>query len=438
MQKTIWLSLLFSTLLAEPISAQNQSQSQNLTDWLISEKAIAQRLLFANIEPQGTAPGIVIASPSRQEPNYYFHWVRDASIAMDQVVQLLNQEPNAQNRQAELNILVDFVQLSQRQQQTPNLSGAAGDLGLGEPKFNVDGSPYMQPWGRPQNDGPALRALTMIHFARFLIQQGEGAWVQQNLFGQEWPAQTVVKLDLEFVAHHWSETSFDLWEEVRGLHFFTRMVQRRALLEGALLAQDMGDSAAAQYYRTQAQNLSLEIEKHWNGQIVQATLSPQNGTMCGGKSSGLDVAVILGSILGCAEDGFFCPGDARIMQTASVLSQAFAQIYPINSQKVLPTGEPLGVAIGRYPEDCYSGRQMTGKAGPWFLATLALAELYQRASGFDASYAQAADAELRRVRLHTSAEGSLSEQFNPDNGYMQSARDLSWSYAGFLSAVQYR
>ena len=47
-----------------------------------------------------------------------------------------------------------------------NNSGEIQELktltGLGEPKINIDGSPYNEPWGRPQNDGPALRGINMI------------------------------------------------------------------------------------------------------------------------------------------------------------------------------------------------------------------------------------------------------------------------------------
>jgi glucoamylase len=35
-------------------------------------------------------------------------------------------------------------------QQTPNPNGLAGKSGLGEPKFNIDGSAFTNPWGRPQ------------------------------------------------------------------------------------------------------------------------------------------------------------------------------------------------------------------------------------------------------------------------------------------------
>ena len=50
----------------------------------------------------------------------------------------------------------------------------------------------------------------------------------------------------------------------------------------------------------------------------------------------------------------------------------------------------------------------------------------------------AGDAELRRVRFHAASDGSLTEQFDRTNGFEKSARDLTWSYASFLTALQQR
>lgn len=53
------------------------------------------------------------------------------------------------------------------------VSNPSGDLsngaGLGEPKFNVDLSAFTGAWGRPQRDGPALRAIALIDFGNWLI-----------------------------------------------------------------------------------------------------------------------------------------------------------------------------------------------------------------------------------------------------------------------------
>lgn len=47
--------------------------------------------------------------------------------------------------------LVDqFVALESKIQQTPNPSGDVNSGGLGEPKFNIDGTAFTKPWGRPQ------------------------------------------------------------------------------------------------------------------------------------------------------------------------------------------------------------------------------------------------------------------------------------------------
>lgn len=56
------------------------------------------------------------------------------------------------------------------------VSNPSGDLsdgsGLGEPKFNVDQTAFTGAWGRPQRDGPALRATAMIAYANYLIVRG--------------------------------------------------------------------------------------------------------------------------------------------------------------------------------------------------------------------------------------------------------------------------
>jgi glucoamylase len=42
------------------------------------------------------------------------------------------------------------------------------------------------------------------------------------------------------------------------------------------------------------------------------------------------------------------------------------------------------------------------------------------------------------VRSHVDAEGSMSEQFDKETGFMTGARDLTWSYGAFLQAVRAR
>jgi len=45
---------------------------------------------------------------------------------------------------------------------------------------------------------------------------------------------------------------------------------------------------------------------------------------------------------------------------------------------------------------------------------------------------------LVRVKFHVDSDGQMSEQMNRWSGYLQGARDLTWSYASFLTALEAR
>jgi hypothetical protein len=79
----MYLSL--ATLSLAIASALSAPAADDVTSWLSQEIAhqsgVAYKGLFANIHPEGTAPGVVIASPSNQvnatDNNYWFHWKRE-------------------------------------------------------------------------------------------------------------------------------------------------------------------------------------------------------------------------------------------------------------------------------------------------------------------------------------------------------------------------
>lgn len=45
----------------------------------------------------------------------------------------------------------DFITMNTHLQELPNPSGTLENGGLGEPKFNLDGTAFEKDWGRPQN-----------------------------------------------------------------------------------------------------------------------------------------------------------------------------------------------------------------------------------------------------------------------------------------------
>jgi glucoamylase len=66
-------------------------------------------------------------------------------------------------------IIEDYISAQAYLQTVSNPSGGLSSGGLGEPKFNVDMSAFTGAWGRPQRDGPALRATALIAYGEWLI-----------------------------------------------------------------------------------------------------------------------------------------------------------------------------------------------------------------------------------------------------------------------------
>ena len=428
-----------------PNASQKMAISQNLMNydalsfdgWLNFQNDFAEKKLLESMSYPDLAPGALVASPSRSNPDYYYHWVRDAGLVMDVVINLyLKTDDQVYKSHLEQKIR-DFVTFSRSNQLSSALTG------LGEPKFYVNGAPYNLPWGRPQNDGPAIRAIALIKWAKIQLAAGHGKYVTDVLYDGKLPSSTVIKADLEFVAQYWKDSSFDLWEEVSADHFFTRMVQRAALLQGAELAQALGDYGASDWYLRQAHKIESAMNVFINS---KTPFIPASFNYAGGldaKKSNIDIAVVLGLLRGNNHDGYLNWNDRKVTQTLNTIINTFSDLYSVNKVAHFP-----GVAIGRYPEDVYDGNGFGG-GNPWVLTTLAVAESYYEMAAeigsytvnkhdqnvIAKSYLDLGDSYFQRVQLHANPDGSLSEQINRFSGHMTGARDLTWSYASVLTAT---
>lgn len=117
-----------------------------------------------------------------------------------------------------LDIIEEYINAQAYIQTVSNPSGALSSGGLGEPKFNVDETAFTGAWGRPQRDGPALRATALIAFGQWLIVCFPDPWMrtilirrtQDNGYTSQatnivWP---IVRNDLSYVAQYWNNTGF--------------------------------------------------------------------------------------------------------------------------------------------------------------------------------------------------------------------------------------
>ncbi|KAF1934747.1 hypothetical protein EJ02DRAFT_167345 [Clathrospora elynae] len=496
------LPRLNSFVSASHTHTQQQPLQDTLGAWIEREERIALDKLLANVAPggrnvwgKGVADGTVVASPSQDGPDYWFQWVRDAAITMNTLVDVYADDPSSSSASSLATILDAYTSLQRDIQHTSNPSGTLDDLsGLGEPKFHVDGTPFTASWGRPQRDGPALRALTLMHYLREYNASHPELWSSEAseaffrpYYTVEMPPRSVIKADLEYVSHFWNQSSFDLWEEVEGLHFFTLMVSVRSLKEGSVLARSFGDMGAADWYEEQAGYIENLLGKFWNpikGHLVETLWS---------KRSGLDCGLLLGSLhalppLGSDDEAVYPPWSDEILVSLLALARDQRDRFPINSRPSEDqddggeTDAFEGTGLGRYPEDVYDGYGTSNRGGnPWFLCTSSAAEiLYLTASHIsiagnltitdlglpfyqsllatssldvelstygpsDALFHSAlerlqatGDQFLEVLETHVDADGSMSEQFDRIDGFARGARDLTWSYGAFLQAVRAR
>ncbi|KAK4148843.1 Glucoamylase [Chaetomidium leptoderma] len=426
-----------------------------------TQKPIAWSKLLCNIgsggcSASGAAAGTVIASPSKSEPDYWYTWSRDAALVLTGIADSFyhNYSSTLQGT------IQDFVVSQAKLQGVSNPSGGLSDgAGLGEPKFKVDLSQFTGEWGRPQRDGPPLRAIALTQYAKWLINNGYKTTAKDVV----WP---VIKNDLTYTAQYWNETGFDLWEEVPGSSFFTIGASHRALVEGASLAAQLDTECRACI--TVAPHVLCFQQSFWkaNGGYIVSNI---NG---GEYRTGKDANSILTSThnfdpaAGC-DANTFQPCSDKALSNHKVYVDSFRSEYAINSG--IPQGK--AVAVGRYSEDVYY------KGNPWYLANFAAAEqLYDAvyvwkkdgsitvtqlslpffkdllpsiaagtyASGsstyqsiLDAVFAYA-DGFIEVAAKYAGSGGSLAEQFDRNTGAPLSAADLTWSYAAFLSAADRR
>ena len=267
-------------------------------------------------------------------------------------------------------MLIDYAIRGKKHQETKALTG------LGEPKFNVDGTAFDGPWGRPQFDGPALRAAVLSRVAAVWMQKGRSDLVAKYLWNVKDPQQSVIRRDLEYILKVWNLSSFDLWEEVNGVHFFTMISQRKALKVGALLAQALGQHNDAARYAKAYRIITDQMERYWDGYrgLFVSTLSRTGGIDY--KHSNIDSSIFIGVNFAQISDSTIGQvDDSRLIRTFSTQEKLFSDIYSINQGSNLP---PM---IGRYPEDRYNG--VSNSAGnPWFITTHAFGEYLYNLSAY--------------------------------------------------------
>ena len=431
------MSALQYSLVKPVLAPTNLATVAQYMFWLMFRNIASDGLVFEDPVNAGvlSQPGCVLASPSWENSathvrqDYVYNWTRDAAIVATELA--AGSLPTSQP-------LIDYVQFAQLCQ------NSAINLGhFDRASFLINGTP--RAW-TDQADGPALQTLAIL-----------------QLFGQlDTTTQTVAKAliaaNLNFLQNAYQGETFNLWEEEYGASFFTRSVQLKCFQ--AIATNNLGIPVPG-WLSTAVPWLENAIASHWNGQYYRSLL-PVPTDFRAPYDPNID-------IVAAAIYGALSPTDTKLLATAALLRSQWADpaskyFYPINGAD---QQRGIGPILGRYPGDMYDG-DTDAQVGdhPWALSTANFAELYYRLAkqitnagtvpldslstgffsqiGINASTSPAAaiaalqtagDQMLQAVVFH-SDHLELSEQFDATSGYEKSVRNLSWSYASFLSAVR--
>ncbi|KAI5953244.1 ALR1 [Candida jiufengensis] len=464
-----------------------------------------------------------LASPSTSDPNYYYQWTRDSAISIKSLIyyiednyrnELSNNNGNEPLNKNIIKIIELYILNEYKLQRVPNKSGNFNDLkGLGEPKFNVDMTAFNENWGRPQRDGPALRISTILEFIHYL-NQTNSIFQNSNLQNYTFIFNDILKPDLQYILKFYDCKGFDLWEEIDSIHFYTSMVQLKALQQGFIwfnYFKDKIDGIDTEFTNDildAFNKLKSNILKDFNfinqdkDHIIEIPSLLENG-----ERGGLDIASTL-AVVHTHELDFiekynlhndnnlknfripFQINNSYVLNSFRKLVDDMKYRYTINyiDPNDNDNNSITGCGLGRYPEDIYDGHN-TSEGNPWFLATSTASEfLYQfifnlykfeldlqidksnyeffkpfinynksidskdenitnityeyNSKDFNNTLIQLfkyGDSFLNVVRRHSDLEtGQISEQFNRNTGFMQGARELTWSYSALWNAIRWR
>ncbi len=195
---------------------------------LNAEGAPTDRIDVLTGKPYAPHPGGIIAAPSTSGPDYRFVWDRDSALCARALVG--SKDPRAIEG---MKRFVDWAHDHHQRAEAPapfkpgKLKVAPGQewaqqymrkddwAALGDVRVSLDGTFDPFGWGRPQNDGQALRAITLIDIYKAVDDQS----VRQKIL---W----CLERDLDYVAQHYPDVCFDLWEEtLAAKHYHTREAQ---------------------------------------------------------------------------------------------------------------------------------------------------------------------------------------------------------------------
>ena len=218
-------------------------------------------------------------------------------------------------------------------------------------------------------------------------------------------------------------SSWDLWEERRGIHSYTVAAVHAGLTAAAQFAQAFGDADLSEEYTRAAAEIKDATRQYlWHedaGRFVRTLYVQPDGSM-------VPDMVIDASLTGLYQFGMFEADDEQIQRT----------MQAVESRLTVKT-DVGGVA--RYENDYYHqvSQDIANVPGnPWFICACWLAE-YKIVVAQTLDELHDAQSWLVWVANHALPSGVLAEQIDPYSNAPLSVSPLTWSHAEFAGAIRW-
>lgn len=357
--------------------------------WLIKakdyDKVVRRSLLtiVANWQENGAIPASLDTDIMRfNKDTYNYVWHRDAAFASIALTLLGYQDFSREFFTFSKNLLFN---------------------GFLFQKYTVDGfwGSTWHPWTTGyvpiQEDETALLIYALwIHFRKF--------WDVDFIKDLYRP---MVKSAADFLSTYIDEKtglplpSYDLWEERRGVHFFTSAAVYAGLVSAAKFAEFFGDEEYKDKYLSAAQLVRKGLDTFYQGDHFARMLGDK------GFDKTVDASTVLGAML------VYDPMDPRV----------------ISNRKVVEAKLTVNGGIVRYEGDWYL--KESDKPNPWFITTLWVAQQHIAEGNIEK-----ATEYLNWVLKNSLPTGIIPEQITPSGNY-PSVSPLVWSHAELVRTYYY-
>lgn len=213
-------------------------------------------------------------------------------------------------------------------------------------------------------------------------------------------------------------SSWNLWEDRRGVHTFTCSTVVAGLRAAANFADVFGDRDAVRRYRSAADEIVagmrtlLFSEAH--GRFLRAMLADENEVLHPDPT-------VDASLFGIFYFGCFAVDEPTVVATMAAVEERLTNRAGVGG-------------VARFENDGYMRTWEDSAGNPWFICTLWLAEYY-------IARAAAVDDLIPALKLidwvadHALPSGVLAEQADPQTGHPISVSPLTWSHSTFVEAV---